>query len=88
MACGDGRSRRTRQLRRCATSRTGSEPYNDRLSAQCVTVIRQKLAAEASELMPRTKSSGVGSRGEHHRNGDGDATDALDRRVELKIVGC
>lgn len=70
------------------TSRTGSEPYNDRLSEQRATAIRQKLAAEAPELMTRTKASGVGFRENIIGTGTDDATDALDRRVEFKIVGC
>lgn len=70
------------------TSRTGSEPYNDRLSAQRATVIRQKLTTEAPELTQRTKASGVGFRENIIGTGTDDATDALDRRVEFKIVGC
>lgn len=70
------------------TSRTGSEPYNDRLSEQRATAIRQRLAAEAPELMTRTKASGVGFRENIIGTGSDDATDALDRRVEFKIVGC
>jgi outer membrane protein OmpA-like peptidoglycan-associated protein len=70
------------------TSRTGSEPYNDRLSAQRATVIRQKLTTEAPELTARTKASGVGFRENIIGTGTDDATDALDRRVEFKIVGC
>jgi hypothetical protein len=70
------------------TSRTGSEPYNDRLSAQRATVIRQKLAAETPELMARTKVSGVGFRENIIGTGTDDPTDALDRRVEFKILPC
>lgn len=70
------------------TSRTGTELYNDRLSAQRATVIRQKLTTEAPELMTRTKASGVGFRENIIGTGTDDATDALDRRVEFKIVGC
>lgn len=70
------------------TSRTGSEPYNDRLSEQRATAIRQKLASEAPELTARTKASGVGFRENIIGTGTDDATDALDRRVEFKIVGC
>lgn len=70
------------------TSRTGSEPYNDRLSAQRATVIRQKLTSEAPELAARTKASGVGYRENIIGTGTDDASDALDRRVEFKIVGC
>lgn len=70
------------------TSRTGSEPYNDKLSAQRASVIRQKLTTEAPELTTRTKASGVGYRQNIIGTGTDDAMDALDRRVEFKIVGC
>ncbi|HEX3140072.1 MAG TPA: OmpA family protein [Rhizobacter sp.] len=70
------------------TSRTGSETYNDKLSAQRATAIRQKLTTEAPELAPRTKANGVGFRENIIGTGTDDASDALDRRVEFKIVGC
>ena len=72
------------------TSRTGSDVYNDKLSASRSAVIRQKLGGEpgASELMARTKTSGVGFRENIIGTGTDDAGDSLDRRVEFKIVGC
>jgi outer membrane protein OmpA-like peptidoglycan-associated protein len=72
------------------TSRTGSEPYNDKLSAARSAAIRQKLGAEpgASELLTRMKTSGVGSRENIIGTGTDDVADSLDRRVEFKIVGC
>lgn len=86
-------ARQTAQAKVCMnivghTSRTGGEAYNDKLSAQRSAAIRQKLGAEAAELMPRTKTSGVGSRENIIGTGTDDATDSLDRRVEFKIVGC
>ena len=70
------------------TSHTGSDTYNDRLSTQRSAAIRQKLGAEAGELMTRTKTSGVGFRENIIGTGTDDASDSLDRRVEFKIVGC
>jgi outer membrane protein OmpA-like peptidoglycan-associated protein len=70
------------------TSRTGSAPYNDKLSEQRATAIRQRLSSEAPELMARTKASGVGFRENIVGTGTDDASDALDRRVEFKIVPC
>jgi outer membrane protein OmpA-like peptidoglycan-associated protein len=70
------------------TSRTGGEAYNDRLSAQRSAAIRTKLGAESAELIPRTKTSGVGSRENIIGTGTDDASDSLDRRVEFKIVTC
>ena len=86
-------ARQTAQAKVCMnivghTSRTGGEAYNDKLSAQRSAAIRQKLGAEAGELMPRTRTSGVGSRENIIGTGTDDATDSLDRRVEFKIVGC
>ena len=86
-------ARQTAQSKVCMnvvghTSHTGSEPYNDKLSAQRAAAIRQKLGAEAGELLPRTKTSGVGFRENIIGTGTDDASDSLDRRVEFKIVGC
>jgi len=70
------------------TSRTGSEQTNDRLSQARATVIKQKLDAEAAELTARTKASGMGWRENIIGTGSDDISDALDRRVEFKIVSC
>jgi len=70
------------------TSRTGSEQTNDRLSQARATVIKQKLDADAAELATRTRASGMGWRENIIGTGTDDVTDALDRRVEFKIVGC
>ncbi|HET7528016.1 MAG TPA: OmpA family protein [Burkholderiaceae bacterium] len=70
------------------TSRTGSEQTNDRLSQARATVIKQKLDADAAELITRTKASGMGWRENIIGTGTDDVTDALDRRVEFKIVNC
>ena len=86
-------ARQTAQAKVCMqvvghTSRTGGEAFNDKLSAQRASAIRQKLATEAAELAPRTKTSGVGSRENIIGTGTDDLSDSLDRRVEFKIVGC
>jgi OmpA family len=70
------------------TSRTGGEPYNDKLSAQRAAVTRQKLGNDTAELLARTKTSGMGSRENIIGTGTDDASDSLDRRVEFKIAGC
>jgi outer membrane protein OmpA-like peptidoglycan-associated protein len=70
------------------TSRTGSEAYNDKLSEQRALAIRQKLVAEVSELAPRLKASGQGFRQNLIGTGTDDASDALDRRVEFKLLAC
>lgn len=70
------------------TSRTGSEQVNDVLSRQRADAIRQRLSAEAPELGTRTKASGMGFRENIIGSGTDNVVDALDRRVEFKIVPC
>jgi len=70
------------------TSRTGSEQTNEALSLQRATAIRQKLAIEAPELGNRVKAQGMGWRQNIVGTGSDNAADALDRRVEFKIVPC
>jgi tetratricopeptide (TPR) repeat protein len=70
------------------TSKTGSEGTNDTLSLQRANAIRQRLAAEASALAAKTKTSGMGFRQNIVGSGTDNAVDALDRRVEFKIVPC
>lgn len=70
------------------TSRTGSAAFNDTLSVQRARYIRQRLIGEAMELSDRTKTSGKGFRENIIGSGTDDAVDALDRRVEFRIVGC
>ena len=70
------------------TSRTGTEHYNDTLSRDRATYIKQKLEGEAPELKQRLSASGMGFRENMVGTGTDDARDALDRRVEFKIVGC
>ena len=68
--------------------RTGSEQYNDQLSQQRTSFIRDRLAAEAPELASRIRATGMGFRENIVGTGTDDAGDALDRRVEFKITGC
>jgi outer membrane protein OmpA-like peptidoglycan-associated protein len=70
------------------TSRTGSEQANDVLSLQRANFIRQRLATEATALGTRTKTSGMGFRQNIVGSGTDNAVDALDRRVEFRIVPC
>jgi len=70
------------------TSRTGSEQTNDALSMQRATYIRQRLTAEAAPLGTRAKPSGMGFRENIVGSGTDNSVDALDRRVEFKIVPC
>lgn len=70
------------------TSRTGSVAFNDTLSMQRARYIRERLIGEAGVLGERTKPSGRGFRENIIGTGTDDAVDALDRRVEFRIVDC
>ena len=70
------------------TSPTGPEPLNERLSQLRAEVVRDSLVRDAPSLAKRTIASGMGSRQTMIGNGRDDASDALDRRVEFKVIGC
>ena len=70
------------------TSKTGSEQMNDTLSLQRANFIRQRLATESAALGARTKTAGMGFRQNIVGSGTDNAVDALDRRVEFKIIPC
>ncbi len=70
------------------TSRTGSEALNTRLSLQRATAIQQELGKESPQLLGRTEALGMGFRQNLIGSGTDDAGDALDRRVEFKVVQC
>ena len=70
------------------TSKTGSEQANDALSLQRANVIRQRLSSESGALGTRTKTVGMGFRQNIVGSGTDNAVDALDRRVEFKIIPC
>jgi len=70
------------------TSHTGSEAFNDRLSAQRAAVIQRRLEQEAAALGGRLKSHGMGFRENLIGTGSDDASDSLDRRVEFRIIDC
>lgn len=70
------------------TSPTGPEPLNERLSQLRAEYVKGLLEASAPPLMRRTIASGMGSRQTMVGNGRDNASDALDRRVEFKVIGC
>lgn len=70
------------------TSRTGSESVNDTLSLQRANVVRQRLVGESAQLGGRTRTEGKGFRENIVGSGSDNAVDALDRRVEFRIVPC
>lgn len=69
-------------------SPTGSEAVNKRLSLMRAQVIERQLVQRSPALAKRMTATGAGSRETVVGNGRDDASDALDRRVELKVVAC
>lgn len=70
------------------TSATGPEPMNERLSQLRAEYVKSRLEKLSPALGKRTIANGVGSRQSMIGNGKDDATDALDRRVEFKVISC
>ncbi len=70
------------------TSPTGPEPLNERLSVLRAEYVKNRLEREAPQLKGRVIASGVGSREKLVGTGTDDVRDALDRRVEFKVVPC
>lgn len=70
------------------TSPTGPEPLNERLSLLRAESVKERLAAMSPALAKRMIANGVGSRQTLVGSGRDDASDALDRRVEFKVIGC
>jgi len=70
------------------TSASGSDAVNERISLQRAQYVKQRLDADAAALKTRTKAMGVGSQENLIGLGSDDAKDALDRRVEFKVVDC
>jgi tetratricopeptide (TPR) repeat protein len=70
------------------TSKTGTAQYNDALSLKRATYIKQRLGNESPELASRSRVQGKGFTQNIVGSGTDDGVDALDRRVEFKIVPC
>jgi len=70
------------------TSPTGLAALNDRLSTVRAEFIKDRLEDEQPGLRRRLIASGKGSRELLIGTGKDDASDALDRRVELKTIQC
>jgi outer membrane protein OmpA-like peptidoglycan-associated protein len=70
------------------TSRTGSASVNERLSRQRAETIQRMLDRSNRALGTRLSASGVGSREALVGLGTDDQRDALDRRVEFRVVDC
>ena len=70
------------------TSASGPEPINQRLSLLRAEAVRGQVTTNAPQLSPRLIANGVGSAQTMIGTGRDDLSDALDRRVEFKVVGC
>ena len=70
------------------TSRSGSEPANDKLSLARANYVKKRMDAAAPKLASRTSATGVGYRENVVGSGADDLTDLQDRRVEFKLVPC
>jgi outer membrane protein OmpA-like peptidoglycan-associated protein len=86
-------ARRASQAQSCLevtghTSPTGPAALNERLSLLRAEFVKARLEGEAATLKSRTIANGVGSREVLIGTGADNATDALDRRVEFKRIGC
>ena len=70
------------------TSRSGSEPVNDKLSLARAQNVKRKMDASVPTLASRTTASGVGYRENLVGSGADDLTDLQDRRVEFRMAKC
>lgn len=70
------------------SSVSGPEPANEVLSLRRAERVRTDLLRTTRALNKRVIASGKGSREAMIGNGKDDATDALDRRVEFRVIGC
>jgi outer membrane protein OmpA-like peptidoglycan-associated protein len=70
------------------TSATGLAPINDRLSGLRADYIKDRLEDNERSLRGRIIATGKGSREMIVGTGRDDASDALDRRAEFKVVKC
>jgi outer membrane protein OmpA-like peptidoglycan-associated protein len=70
------------------TSRTGSASVNERLSRQRAETVQKMLQQNNRTLAARLSVAGVGSKEALVGLGTDDQRDALDRRVEFRVVDC
>ena len=70
------------------TSATGLPAVNDRLSTLRAGYVKDRIEADASELRGHLIATGRGSRELIVGTAKDDASDAVDRRVEFKVIQC
>ena len=69
-------------------SRSGDESLNEALLLRWADVTRRNVERNAGALRGKIKTDGVGLRETLVGSGTDDLRDALDRRVEFKVVDC
>lgn len=70
------------------TSRTGSARGNEQLSRQRAEAVQRMIERDNRSLGTRLSAAGVGSREALVGLGTDDQRDALDRRVEFRVIDC
>ncbi len=70
------------------SSHTGTEHYNNLLSLKRAEKIQSLILTEYPDLTPKIQAVGKGYTGNIVGTGTDDARDAIDRRVEFKVVSC
>ena len=70
------------------TSRTGSAAANERLSRQRAEVVQKMLEKDNRALSSKLSAAGAGSKEALVGLGTDDMRDAIDRRVEFRVVDC
>lgn len=69
-------------------SKSGSFEYNNQLSLRRASAVQKSLSREYPAIRKMTKSSGRGFTENIIGTGTNDFRDAIDRRVEFKIIDC
>ncbi len=70
------------------TSRSGSASVNERLSRQRAEAVQRMLERDNRSLASKLSAGGVGSKEALVGLGTDDLRDAIDRRVEFRVVDC
>jgi len=70
------------------TTKTGLAGLNDRLSVMRAEYIAHQISRVSPPMTKRVLTNGVGSRENLIGTGADNASDALDRRVEFKVIPC
>ena len=68
------------------SSPTGSAALNDQLSQLRAEYVKGRLETDAPSLQGHLIATGVGSKNNLIGTGADDLSDALDRRVEFKVI--